>query len=281
MTSLNLRPIASSSSSSKSNQKPIPSPSSLAPWDFSYSPSPDGHDKNLLIMFHGLGDSKIPFFNLGKQLNLPSTAILSLSAPDPIPLMDKPSFSWYKTFTSEFDLIPTENQNPTIHLTKLRSLLIKLNSTELGGWKLNEIHLFGFGQGSTISLELCLFLNKNPIENQERFGSIISICGSLLSFQSEEQNQNNKLKTPLCFFTRYNSNSKIYKKQIMNLKRVFQEIIEIHATSRNQNQEEGIEKMPENKEEWWEIMKFWGQILNRKSDDQGWKGSGEVYEVIR
>lgn len=55
MPDLNLQPIFSSSSFSK--QKHIPTPSLLSPWQFDYLPSPDGHDSNLLIMFHGLGQS--------------------------------------------------------------------------------------------------------------------------------------------------------------------------------------------------------------------------------
>lgn len=108
MSTLNLRPVSSSASLIS---KPIPSPSLLKPWDFSYNSSPDRKDRNLLIMFHGLGrckvsrehyrdsqkymlnnsklivrllgDNKASFFNLAKQLNLPSTAVLSLTALDP------------------------------------------------------------------------------------------------------------------------------------------------------------------------------------------------------
>ncbi|WWC63491.1 uncharacterized protein I303_106094 [Kwoniella dejecticola CBS 10117] len=307
MASLNLRPIDPSSSSSrksKAKAKAIPSASTLKPWDFSYSPSADGYDKNLLIMFHGLGDSKIPFFNLAKQLNLPSTAVLSLSAPDPIPLMDHPSFSWYPTFTPTYDPLPVENHNPTTHLPKLRALITKLISPEVG-WELNQIHLFGFAQGGTMVLELGLSVGKDPLSpaissssssssgestgsrskgkagdgkgdsrKVGRFGSITSICGPILTHPTTNLN----IQTPICYFTRYTLTSSVYKKQITILKRAFKEVIELHAPSSSSG---GVERMPGNKEEWWGIMRFWGQILNRKSDDEGWKGSGEVYEVIR
>lgn len=39
------------------------------------------NDSGLIVRF--LGDNKMSFFNLAKQLNLPSTAILSLTALDP------------------------------------------------------------------------------------------------------------------------------------------------------------------------------------------------------
>ena len=55
---------------------------SVIPVPFSYTPSDDGVDENLLILLHGLGDTHVPFANLGKQLKLPQTATLSLRAPE-------------------------------------------------------------------------------------------------------------------------------------------------------------------------------------------------------
>ncbi|WVW85426.1 hypothetical protein I302_107464 [Kwoniella bestiolae CBS 10118] len=273
MTSLNLRPVPSSSSSSSSSSKPIPSPSLLKPWDFSYHPSPDGCDKNLLIMLHGLGDSKAPFFDLGKQLNLPSTAVLSLSAPDPIPLMDHPSFSWYPTFTPTYDPLPLDAQNPTTHIPKLRKLIQTLISKEVG-WTLRDIHLFGFGQGGTTALEVGLSIHQNPISQEvdgdRRLGSIISICASLLTHPTSTLN----IQTPLCYFTRHSPQSAIHQKSVTILKRAYKDVEVIHGSGGG-----GAEAMPRNKEEWYGIMKFWGQVLGRK--DEGWKGEGEVYEVIR
>ena len=52
------------------------------PVPFSYTPSDDGVDENLLILLHGLGDTHVPFANLGKQLKLPQTASLALRAPE-------------------------------------------------------------------------------------------------------------------------------------------------------------------------------------------------------
>jgi hypothetical protein len=50
---LNLKPVNGEASSSK----PHPTASILKPWEFLYTPSKDGKDLNLLIMFHGLGKS--------------------------------------------------------------------------------------------------------------------------------------------------------------------------------------------------------------------------------
>ncbi|KAK8854632.1 hypothetical protein IAR55_003371 [Kwoniella newhampshirensis] len=291
MSTLNLRPVDTSSSSSSSKTKAIPSPSSLKPWDCSYASSPDGKDVNLLIMLHGLGDTKTSFFNLAKQLNLPSTAVLSLSAPDPLPLMDSPSFSWYPTFTSQFDPLPLSSQNPTKPISALRSLLSTLTSPSIG-WKLEDIHLFGWGQGGTTVLELGLDIGRNPLappsvasssttmatETKEesiggkRLGSIVCVCAGLLTHPTLQL----RIATPILWFNRLPPNSAIHQKTLTILKRAYREVQVVQG---QQGQDSNAEAMPRGTEEWWGIMKFWGQVLGRANE--GWKGQGEVFEVIR
>lgn len=77
-TNLTLKPATSK----PAGPRRAPTSADLAPWAFDYAPSKDGHDANLLIMFHGLGDTKAAFAGLGRQLNLPATAVLSLQAPN-------------------------------------------------------------------------------------------------------------------------------------------------------------------------------------------------------
>jgi len=50
---LNLKPVKNEALGSR----PQPTASILKPWEFHYTPSKDGKDLNLLIMFHGLGKS--------------------------------------------------------------------------------------------------------------------------------------------------------------------------------------------------------------------------------
>ena len=40
----------------------------------------------------------------------------------------------------------------------------------------------------------------------------------------------------------------------------------------------GPDAMPKNREEWKGIMRFWGEVLVKA---EGWRGGGEVFEVIR
>lgn len=99
--------VSNSSSTVSPKRKPAPvfgKGKGKLPLKFEYSPSEDGIDENLLIMLHGLGrlgdnmnrlhrqkadtvwvyttgDTEKPFANLGRQLRLPQTAVLSLRAP--------------------------------------------------------------------------------------------------------------------------------------------------------------------------------------------------------
>ncbi|ORY35700.1 hypothetical protein BCR39DRAFT_511584 [Naematelia encephala] len=272
MTELNLRPVASSSSSTSSSSKPIPTSSLLKPWDFTYSPSQTGKDLNLLIMFHGLGDTKLPFSNLGRQLNLPHTAVLSLQAPNPIPLLENPSYSWYNTFTPLFE--PLASPDPTTALPSLRHLLEALTSSQVG-WELPQIHLFGWGQGGTMSLELAYNIGREPLDTcttgapAKRFGSVISICAPLLSHPTSDL----KLETPVLYFTRQSPQSAVGKKNQGVIKRAFKQVDVVVGKDGKG------EEMPRGRGEWEGIMRFWAQVL--KKDDDGWKGGGQVFEVVR
>ncbi|RKO88011.1 hypothetical protein BDK51DRAFT_51661 [Blyttiomyces helicus] len=103
-------------------RKTPPNPSSFPALQFTYAPSPDELDKNLLVLFHGLGitpqslpwptpsptlpdvriffsgtrftlppegDFPQNFIGFGKSLRLPETALLAIKGPCPIPYFDE------------------------------------------------------------------------------------------------------------------------------------------------------------------------------------------------
>src|ERR1700753_109431 len=61
-------------------------------------PPSSGQPINILILLHGLGDTNKSFSQLGRNLNLPETAYLSIQGPNPIPPIftgsDTPAFHW-------------------------------------------------------------------------------------------------------------------------------------------------------------------------------------------
>ena len=77
--------------------KAIPPNAKKIKLQFDYSPSLDGIDQNLLILLHGLGDSKTPFAKLGQQLKLPQTATISIQAPEPVPYLEG-CHQWFPSF---------------------------------------------------------------------------------------------------------------------------------------------------------------------------------------
>ncbi|KNZ75530.1 hypothetical protein J132_02470 [Termitomyces sp. J132] len=156
---------------------------------FSYSASDDGIDENLLILLHGLGDTHLPFSNLGRQLKLPQTAVLALRAPEQVPFLYEDAFQWYTSFDGLGGLI--ERPNPTPALNLLGKVVKHL--IDGCGWPSHKIHLFGFAQGGSVAAEFGiewwkLFrASRTPADlpssaTKGTLGSIISISGPLLSY---------------------------------------------------------------------------------------------------
>ncbi|KLT41181.1 hypothetical protein CC85DRAFT_262474, partial [Cutaneotrichosporon oleaginosum] len=268
-TALNLKPVTATTVGAR----PAPKAADLAPWQFEYAPSRDGSDANLLIMFHGMGDTKAAFAGLGSQLNLPATAVLSLQAPLAIPLMDPPAWTWFNAFDPLFNPLPNPDPSPT--LPPLRALLSKLM---ILGWALEDIHLFGWQQGGTMALELALSVGREALSvsasvgggntgteaQGKRLGSVVSVCGKLESFPASAVHA----ATPALWFTR--STGAAAQKMEAALRRAFLSVEVIKGLGAGAD-------MPRGRGEWEGIMRFWAQVLRRGRE--GWGGQGEVYEV--
>lgn len=110
-----------------------------------YAPPRDGVESNLLVLFHGLGESAFgtvtfarvglvahfepappplppragdtakPFAQLGRSLNLPQTAVLALQAPKQIPLLEEEAYQWWDSFDQLGD-----GENPPLRNARVR-----------------------------------------------------------------------------------------------------------------------------------------------------------------
>ncbi|KAM0746798.1 hypothetical protein T439DRAFT_306246, partial [Meredithblackwellia eburnea MCA 4105] len=152
---------------------------------FSYSASKE-RDSNLLILFHGLGDTQKPFFNLGKSLNLPQTAVLAVEGLKRVPLLEEEAWQWWESFDQLGELIP--NPNPTPAISTLIDFLTYLTASPTGPqWLPSQIHLFGFSQGGSLAIHLALAWSLLPTpasgeRNESRdLKSVISVEGPLLT----------------------------------------------------------------------------------------------------
>lgn len=164
------------------------------------------------------GDTHKPFAHLGKSLNLPQTAVLSLQAPGRVPLLEEEAYCWWPSFTElgERESPPTapplqwpklilvlarvktviHNPNPTKTLTLLLRVLEHLATPSRDGtpgWKPSQIHLFGFAQGGSCAGELALAWSRQrrlstagagttrEDDKGEDLGSIVTVSAPLLS----------------------------------------------------------------------------------------------------
>ncbi|GAA5916619.1 alpha/beta hydrolase [Sporobolomyces salmoneus] len=233
--------------------------------EFGYSPSPDGVDSNLLIFFHGLGDTFKPFAQLGKSLNLPQTAILSLQAPTQVPLLEEPAFQWWESFDPLGEII--QNPNPTKTLELLTKVISHLTSPSGPAWPLPSIHFFGFAQGASLAGELALHLSRKPsVSTSGSAGSIVAVSGGLLSHPTIPESS--KPDTKVCLVYRQGEERLL---GVPSWKKGYKVVKEVKLESKR-----GREGMPRGFEEWKEIMRFWSEVLVRRS---ALERSGEVYEM--
>ena len=106
--------------------------------------------RNVLILLHGLGDSHDSFATLGKQMNLPETACISIRGPQP--LLDLGGFHWGEDIifnSTDGGLDADAGFKRSIELLKTVVLEVLV---EKCGYRLREILLFGFGQGGMSAL---------------------------------------------------------------------------------------------------------------------------------
>jgi len=242
---------------------PIPpvkqAPTPLKSLKHIYQPSDDGSDENLLILLHGLGDTNVPFSKLGRQLHLPQTATLAVRAPEKVPYLYEEAYQWCESFDNFGELLARPNPSNVLEL--LGKLLDHL--VQDCQWAPSKIHLFGFGQGGSIAVELGLRWWKSHWGSLHmRLGSIASIGGPLLSYPTPTS----LCTTPVLVFHRLGSEStKLSSEDLTAFKRGYVNIQEVKG-------EDG-EGIPRSKAEWEPIMKFWSTYLS-KSDALG------LYEVI-
>ncbi|KAF8639233.1 hypothetical protein AX17_001718 [Amanita inopinata Kibby_2008] len=255
--------IRESSQSDDQQPRVKPPPKSPAiPVPFTYIPSDDGTDENLLIILHGLGDSHVPFAKMGRQLKLPQTAVLSLRAPDQIPYLEEDAFQWYTSFDHLGELIEQPNPTPAVDLlTKVVGYLIKDRT-----WPAHRLHLFGFAQGGTVAAEFGVKFWRDQLQEQgpraaassstpaSSLGSIVSVSGPLLSWPTLQI----PTPTPVLLVHRPPpSEAALPQNALVAYKKGYQIVSETKLSTKHLG-------MPASEEEWESIMRFWSEKLGRR-----------------
>jgi predicted esterase len=170
-----------------------------------------------------------------------------------IPYLYEDAYQWYESFDPLGDLLT--NPNPTTAL-EVFSKVIQHLITDCQ-WSPQKIHLFGFGQGGSLVAEFALLrwkeqITKHPDSFSSPLGSVISISGPLLSYPTVK----NKCPTPLFVFHRSPpAESALSSNAITSFKKGFGHLKEVERAG---------EGMPNSREDWEPIMKFWSENLSRK-----------------
>lgn len=173
-----------------------------------------------------------------------------------------------------FDLLGEiiERPNPTLILEVMAKVLdyLIVECT----WPPNRIHFFGFGQGGSVAAETALTWWKkelartrttsNPEQKSDssprQLGSVASISGPLLSYPTLAT----PCPTPLLIFSRVS----IAKDVSTAFSKGF-----THTRQVVKPGGEGEESMPRSRDEWEPAMRFWSEVLGRRTGDG-------LYEVM-
>jgi predicted esterase len=217
-------------------------------------PPPNPHPPlNILLLLHGLGDTETPFTNLGKALNLPYTACISIRAPSPVPALftgsDAPSFHWgddilFDQSSGEIDL----DAGFTKAWTVLWEQIINGVLFEKCHYEPRDVMILGFGQGAMVALQLAA---SKP---ETEFGGVVAIGGRLPASSSSVDG---KAKTPVLVLGGSRS-TQVTRSAVDGLKVRFGEVEYVKWVKAGDG-------MPANREEMMPIMRFFARRLKSRA----------------
>lgn len=105
---------------------------------------------NVLVLLHGLGDKHESFANLGKQMNLPETACISVEAPNN--LLDLGGRHWGDDIIFDSTSGGLDTDTGFKQSTELLVKLVNDGLIEKCGYQHRQVMFFGFGQGGMAAL---------------------------------------------------------------------------------------------------------------------------------
>ena len=106
----------------------------------------------MLILLHGLGDTNESFARLGKQMNLPETACISVQGPQK--LLDLGGSHWGDDIIFDSNNAGLDADAGFKQATAMLKGLIVDDLIGKCSYKAREIVVFGFGQGGLAALNL-------------------------------------------------------------------------------------------------------------------------------
>lgn len=214
-----------------------------------------GTPVNILILLHGLGDTQVSFAQLGKNLNLPETACISLRGPNIIPSIftglpeSQAAFHWgddvlFDEGKGEIELDSGFGKaRQAILEDVIKSVLI-----DKCGYTPRNILFLGFGQGGMAAI-------STVVSSELEFGGVISIGGRLPS--SSVSSAPVKSRTPILVLGGSKS-TQVTRIAVDGLKERFKDV-EYVKWKKNED------SMPRSREEMLPIMKFFARRLRSRA----------------
>lgn len=149
---------------------PPAAPVALPPGALFVPPEGGAPAANLLVCFHGAGDTPPPYVRLAAQLALPATAGLALAGPLPL----AGGRAWFRSLDPE----SFEPEPPEVAAASLEKVLPLITAWIDGaGWERARVHLFGYGDGGTLALHL---VAAAASAGAPPYGSCVSVSAGML-----------------------------------------------------------------------------------------------------
>ncbi|KAF2725122.1 alpha/beta-hydrolase [Polychaeton citri CBS 116435] len=201
---------------------------------------------NILLLLHGLGDTNASFTQLGKNLNLPETACVSIQAPKT--LLDLGGFHWGDDIIFDGSAAGLDADGGFKESNALLRAVVEDVLVAKCEYVAREVLMFGFGQGGMAALSSAASLHDT---SSAELGGVISIGAGLPSEAPAALIA--KCKTPVLICAG-SDNSAVALGTEDKLSRVF-EHVEVRRYRKPGD------SMPSNRDEMMPIMQFLSRRL--------------------
>ena len=205
---------------------------------------------NVVLFLPGLGDTSANFSNFAKALNLPDTVTITLQPPFPLPFPVGPGFHWSDDLQVDTSSGTIDQDSPITKATRIVADVISDVLIKKHNFTPPSVHLFGFGQGGSLSLSIPL---SDSLPSLPSLGGVTSIGGPLSLTVSHAAQI--KSRTPVCLLGGSRGGFARDERSPVKRLRILYEFVEYHEWRKSDD------SMPKNQEEALPMMQFFARRL--------------------